>query len=129
MARRCQAGGRAKALSPSAATVETPRGEPRGASPPKDRPPCIGNVLECAVVGLQVFQVAEGRRLRGDAPRGSPRGVSTVAGSGIETSTRSSNAPSYTFPTGSAAFSSLRGLVVPGITPSPMRLRAVTCEE
>ena len=35
----------------------------------------------------------------------------------------------YRFSAGAAAFSSLRGLTLPGMTPSPMRWRAVICAE
>jgi uncharacterized protein (TIGR00375 family) len=80
--------GPAKKSTPIPATVETPRGEPRGASPRRQD-------LQADVNGLRGDEangetvpgapdrlgIGVGKSSAGDAPRGTPWGVSTVAGS------------------------------------------------
>src|SRR4051812_14418259 len=63
------------------ANVETPTGDPVGRLRRRGDLPVMETVW-ARFIGLQTFQRSVRIWLRRDAPRGSPRGVSTLAGSG-----------------------------------------------
>jgi len=82
--------GPAEKSTPLPANVETPRGEPRGASPRRQDPQDHADGLrhdeasEKTVPSAPDLSVnGDGDLFAGDAPRGTPRGVSTVAGSSV----------------------------------------------
>jgi hypothetical protein len=60
---------------PLAATVETPHGEPRGASPRSVALSVSGTLWGALSSVFRPSRRLSGPRLRGDAPRGSPQGV------------------------------------------------------
>ena len=79
--------GPAEKSTPLPATVETPRGEPRGASPRRQDPQDHADGLRHDEAGEKTVPSApdlsvngDGDLFAGDAPRGTPWGVSTVAG-------------------------------------------------